>query len=59
MPPGPGWRKCTVYRRPGPGGMSLALRLSDVVRRHCAEVRIDAERTRYRRRRASLTMNVS
>jgi hypothetical protein len=29
MAPAPGWRKCTVYSRPGAGGMPLALRLSD------------------------------
>ena len=29
MPPGPGLRKCTAYRQTGPGGMPLALRLSD------------------------------
>ena len=29
MPPAPGWRKCTAYRRPGAGGMPLALRLSE------------------------------
>jgi hypothetical protein len=34
--PGPGWRKCTGYRRPGPGGTPLALPLSEVVRPHCA-----------------------
>ena len=28
MTPAPGWRKCTAYRRPGAGGMPLALRLS-------------------------------
>ncbi len=27
--PGPGWRKCTVYRRPGPGGLPVALPLSE------------------------------
>jgi hypothetical protein len=34
--PGPGGRKCTGYRRPGPGGTPLALPLSEVVRPHCA-----------------------
>jgi hypothetical protein len=34
--PGPGGRKCTAYRRPGPGGTPLALPLSEVVRPHCA-----------------------
>jgi hypothetical protein len=34
--PGPGWQKCTGYRRPGPGGTPLALPLSEVVRPHCA-----------------------
>ena len=29
MTPGPGWRKCNVYRQTGPGGMPLALRLSE------------------------------
>jgi len=29
MTPGPGLRKCTEYLSPGPGGMPLALRLSD------------------------------
>jgi len=29
MPPGPGLRKWTEYLSPGPGGMPLALRLSD------------------------------
>ena len=29
MTPGPGLRKCTAYLSPGPGGMPLALRLSD------------------------------
>jgi len=29
MAPGPGRRECTVYRRPGAGGMPLALHLSD------------------------------
>ena len=29
MTPAPGWRKCTVYRRPGAGGMPLVLRLSE------------------------------
>ena len=29
MTPGPGWRKCTVYRRPGPGGMPLGLALTE------------------------------
>ena len=28
MPPAPGWRKCTAYRRPGAGGMPLALHLA-------------------------------
>ena len=28
MTPAPGWRKCTAYRRPGAGGLPLALRLS-------------------------------
>src|SRR5712691_5265719 len=27
--PGPGWRKCTAYRQTGPGGLPLALRLSE------------------------------
>jgi len=27
--PGPGWRKCTVYRQTKPGGLPLALRLSE------------------------------
>ena len=27
--PGPGWRKWTAYRQPGPGGLPLALRLSE------------------------------
>ena len=27
--PGPGWRKCAVYRQTGPGGLPLALRLSE------------------------------
>ena len=26
---GPGWRKCTAYRQTGPGGLPLALRLSE------------------------------
>ena len=29
MTPGPGWRKCTAYRQTGPGGLPLALRLSE------------------------------
>ncbi len=29
MPPGPGYRKCTPYLWPGPGGMPLVLRLSE------------------------------
>ena len=29
MTPGPGWRKCTAYRRPGPGGMPLGLALTE------------------------------
>jgi hypothetical protein len=33
MTPGPGWRECTAYRRPGPGGMPLVLRLERKVRR--------------------------
>jgi len=27
--PGPDWRKCTAYRQTGPGGLPLALRLSE------------------------------
>jgi len=27
--PGPGWRKFTAYRQTGPGGLPLALRLSE------------------------------
>ena len=29
MTPGPGRRKCTAYRRPGPGGTPLALPLTE------------------------------
>jgi hypothetical protein len=29
MPPAPGRRKCTPYRRPGAGGVPLALPLSE------------------------------
>ena len=31
MPPGPGHRQCTPYLWPGPGGMPLVLRLSEVL----------------------------
>jgi hypothetical protein len=34
--PGPGGRKCTAYRRPGPGGTLSPLPLSEVVRPHCS-----------------------
>ena len=29
IPPAPRWRKCTAYRQSGPGGLPLALRLSE------------------------------
>ena len=29
MPPGPVWRYAVHFRQPGPGGMPLALRLSE------------------------------
>ena len=34
--PGPDWRKCTAYRRTGPGGLPLALRLSEWLGPHAA-----------------------
>ena len=40
MTPGPGYRKCTAYLWPGPGGTPLALRLTaglDAARRQVAE----------------------
>ena len=43
--PGPGWRKCTAYRQTGPGGLPLALRLSEGLGRRrvteCAQHRVD------------------
>ena len=32
---GPRWRKCTVYRQTGPGGLPLALRLSERLGHAC------------------------
>ena len=37
---GPGWRKCTAYRQPGPGGLPLALRLSEGLGRTAWQVAI-------------------
>ena len=41
MPPGPASRKCTAYLLAGPGGMPLALRLSEGLGRILAEDRFD------------------
>ena len=35
MAPGPGWRKCTVYRRPGPGATPLGLASTDLLWYRC------------------------
>ena len=45
MPPAPGWRKCTAYRRPGAGGRPLALRLSEGLGRTGAPCRIHITNT--------------
>ena len=41
MPPGPHSRKCTPYLLGGPGGMPLALRLSEGLGRILAEDFVD------------------